>query len=110
MSENPPSVRLLARDLIEQCRRDIAAAWEQVEAGRRILDHSAWLLQRWAELARRGRIAPQPYLPRLAGTFEPVETPRERLNPRRLTRMRLTRYAAAAAQRLQAQARAPHPR
>ncbi len=105
MSENPPSVRLLAREMIEQCRREIAAGWEQVEAGRRILDRSAWLLQRWADLARRARAAPQPYQPRLAGTFEPVETPRERLNPRRLARMRLSRYAGAAAQRMQPQPR-----
>ena len=110
MSDNPPSVRHLARDLIEQCRGDIAAAWEQVEAGRRILAHSRWLLKRWAEQARQPRTAPQLFEPRLAGTFEPVQTPRERLNPRRLARMRLSRYAAAAAQRLQAQARAPHPR
>jgi len=106
MAENPPYARLLAHDLIEQCRCDIAAAWEQVEAGRRILDRSAWLLQRWAELARRGKPVLQPYQPRLAGSFEPVETPRERLKPRRLVRMRLARYAAAEAQRLQTQARA----
>jgi hypothetical protein len=107
MSDNTPSVRLLARELIEQCRRDIAAAWEQVEAGRRILDHSAWLLQRWAEQARRRQAVLKPYQPRLAGTFEAVETPREKLNPRRATRMRLGRYAAAAAKRLQPSVRAP---
>ena len=105
MPENPPSVRLLAHELIEQCRRDIAAAWEQVKAGRRILDHSRWLLARWAEQARRAQAAPQPYQPRLAGTFEAVETPRERLQPRRLVRARLRPFAAAEARRLQAQAR-----
>jgi len=68
-----------------------------------------WLLQRWAELARRARTTPQPYLPRLAGSFEAMETPRERLNPRRLIRMRLSRHAAAAAQRLRAEARVPRP-
>lgn len=106
MSENPPAVGPLARQLIEQCRREIAAAWEQVEAGRRILDHSRWLLARWAEQARQPRTVPQSFEPRLAGTFEPVESPRERLKPHRLARMRLSRYAALAAQRLQAQARA----
>jgi len=88
MAANPPSVRLLALELIEQCRRDISAGWEQVEAGQRLLDRSAWLLQRWAELARRAQMARQPYQPRLAGTFEAVETPRERLKPRRIARMR----------------------
>ena|SRR5271165_3057790 len=101
MSEGPPSVRLLARQLIEQCRLEIASAWEQVEAGRRILERSAWLLQRWAEQARKGRPVLQPYQPRLAGSFEPLETPREKLNPRRLRRMRLGKFAAAAAKRLQ---------
>jgi hypothetical protein len=39
----------LARELIAQCQREIAAAWEQVAAGRRILEQSAWLLTRWGE-------------------------------------------------------------
>ena len=106
MSNNPPFVRPLARELIEQCRRDIVAAWEQVEASRRILDRSRWLLARWAEQARRARATPQPYEPRLAGTFEAVETPRERLQPRRFARGRLRPFAAAATRRLQTQPRA----
>ena len=107
MSEHPPSVWPLARQLIEQCRREVAAAWDEVEAGRRILDHSRWLLRRWAEQARHARAAPQSYQPRLAGTFEAVETPRERLSPHRFARSRLRRYVAAAAKRLQPSARAP---
>ncbi len=105
MAANPTSVRLLARKLVEQCWRDIAAAWEQVEAGQLILDRSAWLLQRWADLARRAQTAPRPYQPRLAGTFEAVETPRERLKPRRITRMRRHGFAHAAARRPQDEAR-----
>ena len=105
MSENPPSFRPLARELIEQCRRDIAAAWEQVAAGRRIMDHSRWLLRRWAEQGRRAQTRPQPYQPRLAGSFEPVDTPRERLQPRRLMRARLRPYVDVAARQLQAQVR-----
>ena len=103
MPENQTSVRPLARELIEQCRCDIAAAWEQVEAGRRILDNSRWLLARWAEQARRARAAPQPYEPRLAGTFESVETPRQKIAPRRAKR--LCKYVAVAAERLKAEAR-----
>lgn len=101
MSDGPPSIRLLARQLIEQCRRELTAAWEQVEAGRRILGQSRWLLQRWAEQASRVRMPPPSYQPRLAGSFEPLETPREKLNPRRAKRLRLRKYVAAAATRLQ---------
>lgn len=106
MSEGPPSIRLLARQLIEQCRREVAAAWEQVEAGRRILDQSRWLLQRWAEQAQRLRLAPPPYQPRLAGSFEPLASPRQKLDPRRMKRARLRKYVAAAAERMKAEARA----
>jgi hypothetical protein len=44
----PDGFSLLARELIEQCRREIAAAWEQIAAGRRILERSRWLMTRWA--------------------------------------------------------------
>jgi hypothetical protein len=43
-----------ARALIAQIRRDIAASWEQVEAGRAILERSAWLIARWRELDAAG--------------------------------------------------------
>ena len=37
-----PSKRI-ARPLIEQCRRDIAAAWAQIEAAREVLGSGLWL-------------------------------------------------------------------
>jgi hypothetical protein len=48
-----------ARALIAQIRSDLAAAWEQVEAGRAILERSAWLIARWRELDA----APPPLIP-----------------------------------------------
>jgi hypothetical protein len=46
------SVVALARPLIEQCRREIEAGWQQLEAARKMLARSRWLLARW-EAQRR---------------------------------------------------------
>lgn len=43
------SVEAIARPLIAQCRRDIAAAWAQVEAAREVLGRSRWLVERWTD-------------------------------------------------------------
>ena len=107
---------LLARPLIEQCRRDIAAAWEQVEAGRRILARSRWLLKRWAEQARAVWAPPVSVGPRrmMGGDFVPVETktetPRQRLRLRRFARLRARRLAAAARRPVHSPAHAQYPR
>src|ERR1700722_18947703 len=104
MGQSPQFAEPFARDLIAQCRREIAAAWEQVEAGRRILASSRWLFQRWAEQARRANqagaflrsVAPRPSM---AGTFELVEeteTPRERLKRRASMRSRFRAASIAA--------------
>jgi len=45
-------VETIARQAIEQCRREIGAAWAQVEAAREVLRRGRWLLARWAEQAR----------------------------------------------------------
>ncbi len=45
-------VETIARQAIEQCRREIDAAWAQVEAAREVLRRGRWLLARWAEQAR----------------------------------------------------------
>jgi hypothetical protein len=37
----------IARRLIAQCRNDIKAAWDQVEAAREALGHTRWLRSRW---------------------------------------------------------------
>jgi hypothetical protein len=88
----------LARGLLAQIRRDIAAAWEQVEAGREILQRSAWLIARWRELDA----APPPLIleqrPSVAGMY--IEIVEER--PRRQRRS----FPVAASHPLSAQAHA----
>jgi hypothetical protein len=49
MAEQVVSIDAMARPLIEQCRREIAAAWVQVEAAREVLKRNRWLIERWAE-------------------------------------------------------------
>jgi hypothetical protein len=59
------------RDLIARIRDDIAAAWEQLEAGRAILARSAWLLRRWRAQAAAGAptLVPQAGHDSVAGGF-----------------------------------------
>jgi hypothetical protein len=52
MAEQVVSVEAMARPLIEQCRREIAAAWVQIEAAREVLKRGRWLIERWAEHSR----------------------------------------------------------
>ncbi len=52
MAEQDVSIEAMARPLIEQCRREIAAAWVQVEAAREVLKRNRWLIERWAEHGR----------------------------------------------------------
>ena len=52
MAEQIVSAEAIARPLIEQCRREIAAAWVQIEAAREVLKRGRWLIDRWAEHAR----------------------------------------------------------
>jgi hypothetical protein len=102
MGQSQYIVSPLARQLIEQCQREIAAGWEQIEAGRRILARSRWLLQRWAKQARAPYAPPVKTQRPMGGTFEPVEseTPRERLRRHAHVRFRLRRIARAAKQPL----------
>lgn len=52
MADEAVSVETIARPLIEQCRRDIASAWAQIEAAREVLSRGRWLIERWAERSR----------------------------------------------------------
>ena len=52
MADQAVSIEALARPLIEQCHRDIAAAWAQIEAAREVLKRGRWLVERWAEHSR----------------------------------------------------------
>jgi hypothetical protein len=52
MADQSVLAEAVARPLIEQCRREIAAAWMQVEAAREGLRRGRWLLSRWTERSR----------------------------------------------------------
>ena len=52
MADQAVSPEALARPLIEQCRREIASAWVQIEAAREVLKRGRWLIDRWAEHSR----------------------------------------------------------
>jgi hypothetical protein len=52
VTEPPPLVEAIARRIIEECRRDIAAAGLHIEAMRAILAGSRWLLAQWDERRR----------------------------------------------------------
>ena len=54
MTEQTYSVEATARQFIDNCRREIAAAMLQVEAARAMLVSSRWLLTRWEESQRAG--------------------------------------------------------
>jgi hypothetical protein len=91
MAEQVVSIETMARPLIEQCRREIAAAWVQVEAAREVLKHNRWLIERWAE---HGRLDEAHESARLAsfgrseaariGMFVTVETETHRHRGRRI--------------------------
>jgi hypothetical protein len=52
MAEQVVSTEAMARPLIEQCRREISAAWVHIEAAREVLKRGRWLIERWAEHSR----------------------------------------------------------
>ena len=52
MEEQSHAVEAIARPLIAQCRREIAAAWAQIEAAHEMLARGRWLLARWREQPR----------------------------------------------------------
>jgi hypothetical protein len=49
MADQAGQAEAIARTFIAQCRREIAAAWVQVEAAREVLRRGRWLLARWTE-------------------------------------------------------------
>jgi hypothetical protein len=52
MDQQIASLEPTVRPLIEQCRREIAAAWGYVEAAKTVLEHSRRLTELWAEQKR----------------------------------------------------------
>jgi hypothetical protein len=49
MADQSGSAEAIARQVIAQCRREIASAWTHVEAARDALRRSRWMLARWSE-------------------------------------------------------------
>jgi hypothetical protein len=56
VAEQPTLVEAIARRIIEECRRDIAAARLQIEAMRAILAGSRLLLAKWEERRREDAV------------------------------------------------------
>jgi hypothetical protein len=83
------SVEAVARQVIDQCRREIAAAVIQLEAAKEILKGSQWLLARWHERRQADAVSGGIRLPAYdvarAGMFLSVEpeAPRRRGRKRR---------------------------
>jgi len=90
VAEQTLIVEAIARPLIEECRRDIAAAGVHIEAMRGILTRSRWLVARWDERRREDAITGGIRLPaddalRVSGfvTIEEQAEPRRRRRKRR---------------------------
>jgi len=63
VAEQPPTVEAISRRIIDECRRDIAAARLHIEAMGRILAGSRWLMSRWEERRREDAITGGIHLP-----------------------------------------------
>jgi hypothetical protein len=90
VAEQTPVVEAIARRLIDECRRDIAAAELHVAAMRRILTGSQWLVVKWAEQRRADALTGGIHLPaydamKASGfiAVEEAEEPRRRRRRRR---------------------------
>jgi hypothetical protein len=89
VAEPTPTIEAIARPIIEECRRDIAAAGLHIEAMRAILSGSRWLLARWNGRRREDAVTGGIHLPAYdamrASGFVDVE---EAAEPRRQRRRR----------------------
>jgi hypothetical protein len=89
VAEPTPIVEAIARRLIDECRRDIAAAEFHIAAMRRIVAGSRWLVAKWDERRREdaltGGIRLPAYDEMKASGFVTIE---EREEPRRRRRKR----------------------
>jgi hypothetical protein len=90
VAEQTPFVETIARRLIEECRRDIAAARLHIEAMRAILAGSRWLVAKRDEGRRQDEITGGLRLPaydelKASGfiAVEETEEPRRRRRRRR---------------------------
>jgi hypothetical protein len=80
-------VETIARQLVEQCRRDLEAAALAIAAARAILESSQWLLARWDERRRADAVTGGLRLPAYddarAGMFLSVAPPEPRRRGRK---------------------------
>ena len=79
MADQTNVVETIARQLVEQCRRDLEAAALALAGARAILDGSRWLLTRWDERRRADAVTGGLRLPAFddarAGMFLSVPPP-----------------------------------
>lgn len=79
MADQTNVVETIARQLVEQCRRDLEAAALAIAAARAILESSQWLLARWDERRRADAVTGGLRLPAYddarAGMFLSVAPP-----------------------------------
>jgi hypothetical protein len=90
VAEQTPVAEAIARRLIEECRRDIAAAALHIDGMRRILAGSQWLVAKWEERRREDAVTGGIRLPaydemKASGfvTIEEAQEPRRRRRRRR---------------------------
>ena len=87
LAEQTPFVEAIARRLIGECRRDIAAARLQIEAMRAILAGTRWLVARWDERRRQDAVTGGFHLPvyneAKASGFIEIQEPARRRERRR---------------------------
>ena len=90
MADQIYSVEAVARQIVDECRRDIEAAALHIAAAKAILASSRWLLGRWEERQRADAVTGGLRLPAFdaarAGMFASVapEEPRRRGRKRRI--------------------------
>jgi hypothetical protein len=91
VAEQTPFIETLARRLIEECRRDLAAARLHIEAMRAILAGSRWLVATWDERRREDAVTGGIRLPVYdevkASGFIAIAEPEERRGRRRKRRV-----------------------
>ena len=104
MAEQTYSLETVTRQIIDQVRRDIDAAFLHIEAARKILKSSRWLLDRWEarrrEDAETGGLRLPAYDEAHAHGFVPIEEqeePRGRKRRRRAARFSPQERRSAAA-------------
>jgi hypothetical protein len=88
VDEPAPLVEAIARRIIEECRREIAAAGLHLEAMRAILMRSRWLVAKWDERRRADAVTGGLHLPVYDGTRASGFVEVEEAAPRRQRRRR----------------------